>query len=100
MVREFSFDFSEKRWPVTLICSSEASIMGVYRTPTENEMKTMNHRDYPKSLKVKSSSILRFIIKDCQEAISINPTSENVGYYADEICYCAAELSARKVKGL
>ena len=59
-------------------------------------MKNMDHKNYPKSLKTKTEAQLRFIIKDCQEALAANPDNENSGYYSDEICYCASELHARQ----
>lgn len=59
-------------------------------------MKTMNHVDYPKSLKTKTDEQLRFIMKDAKEAIDAMPNGENAGYYQDEICYCVDELYARK----
>jgi len=33
----------------------------------------INHTEYPKSLKAKNADMLRFIIKDCQEAVDANP---------------------------
>jgi hypothetical protein len=39
---------------------------------------------------------LLYIIKDCQETLSINPDCEKAGYYADEIHYCAMELKRRR----
>jgi len=59
-------------------------------------MKVMNHTNYPKKLKKKSHAELRYIIKDCQEALNAMPAGENAGYYADEINYCANELNRRK----
>jgi len=61
-------------------------------------MNTIDHKNYPKRLKEKSSEALRFIIKDCQEVIAANPQAEKVvsGYYQDEICYCANELHTRR----
>ena len=59
-------------------------------------MKAMDHVAYPKMLKSKSDSQLRFAIRDCMEAMRSNPEGKNNDYYADEICYCAAELNLRK----
>ena len=55
----------------------------------------INHINYPKQLKTKSNESLRYIIKDCQEAITANPENPKCGYYADEINYCASELKRR-----
>ena len=57
--------------------------------------KVMNHTQYPKSLKSKTVQELRYIIKDCQEAITANPPNPNNGYYADEINYAGMELKRR-----
>jgi hypothetical protein len=59
-------------------------------------MKTMNHSNYIKSLKNKSIESLKFIIKDCKEAIESMPGNPNNSYYADEINYCCMELNKRK----
>jgi hypothetical protein len=58
--------------------------------------KVMNHTDYPKQLRTRSEDELRFIMQDAKEAIDAMPDGENVGYYADEICYCADELWRRR----
>jgi hypothetical protein len=58
--------------------------------------KTMNHGEYQRKLKNKTMPELRFILKDANEAISVNPNGCNSGYYADEIHYAAAELKRRK----
>jgi len=57
--------------------------------------KTMNHAEYPASLKAKSSDSLRFIIADCREALKGWPNHPNAGYYLDEISYCGMELVKR-----
>jgi hypothetical protein len=57
--------------------------------------KIMNHSTYPKMLRSKDESSLRFIIKDAKEAIEANPTNPNNSYYADEVIYAAAELRRR-----
>ena len=56
----------------------------------------IDHERYPKSLKTQSVESLKYIIKDCQEAIEANPENPKNGYYADCICYCGMELSNRK----
>lgn len=61
-------------------------------------MVQINHIEYPKKLKNFSDESLRFIIKDCQEAISAMPDNPKNGYYADEINYCVMELNNRKNK--
>ena len=58
-------------------------------------LKQMNHNEYPKSLKGKDDSSLRFIINDCRQAIAAMPNNPNNGYYQDEIHYCAMELAKR-----
>ncbi len=55
----------------------------------------MNHAEYPKTLRSKTVESLRWIIKDCQEAITAMPNGYKVGYYADEIHYCSMELYRR-----
>lgn len=60
--------------------------------------KKMNHVEYPKSLRDKTEASLRWIIKDCQEAVAANPEGSNVSYYLDEINYCVNELYDRKCK--
>lgn len=55
----------------------------------------MNHKDYPKSLRNKSEAELRFILKDCREALEANPTSSKANDYQDEILYVAAEFNRR-----
>ena len=56
----------------------------------------INHVEYPKSLKTKSAEELRWIIKDCKEAMNAMPCNPKNGYYQDEINYCANELYFRK----
>jgi hypothetical protein len=58
-------------------------------------MKQINHGEYMKKVKTLTEESLRYIIKDCQEAITAMPNSEKAGYYADEIHYCSMELSRR-----
>jgi hypothetical protein len=56
---------------------------------------TINHIEYPKTLKTKSVDSLRYIIGDCKNAIEAMPNGHKAGYYADEIHYCAMELRSR-----
>lgn len=62
------------------------------------ELTVIDHKEYPKRLKIKSSEELLFIIKDAKAAIEVNPDGHKVGYYQDEINYCAMELRDRKQK--
>jgi hypothetical protein len=55
----------------------------------------INHAAYMKKVKTLDDASLRYIIADCQEALNNFPNGEKAGYYADEINYCAMELSRR-----
>lgn len=68
------------------------------KTITLQRNLVMDHAQYQKSLKTKSVESLRYIIKDCQEAIAANPDNKKNGYYSDEICYCGMELNRRAQK--
>ena len=59
-------------------------------------MLGIDHNEYPKKLKTKNVVELRYIIKDCKEAIAAMPDNLKNGYYADEINYCVMELNSRK----
>ena len=48
-----------------------------------------------KKVRTLDEASLRYIIKDCQDALNNFPNCEKSGYYADEISYCAMELSRR-----
>ena len=61
-------------------------------------MIEINHSEYMKKVKLLPVESLRYIIKDCNEAIKANPSSEKTGYYADEINYCAMGLQRRSKK--
>jgi hypothetical protein len=62
--------------------------------------KTMNHTEYPKSLKKKTEAELRYIIAECKEVIRLQKDfNPNIGYYEDEVCYCVDELH-RRAKGI
>lgn len=56
----------------------------------------IDHKEYPKRLRHMSDATLLYIIRDCQEAIKSLPDNPKNGYYADEINYCANELSRRR----
>lgn len=58
--------------------------------------KEMNHSAYIAKTRTMSAITLRFIIKDCQEAINAMPNGINAGYYQDEIHYCSMELNRRE----
>lgn len=59
--------------------------------------KIMDHAKYQRQLKDKSVESLRFIIRDCREAIQANPENPNNGYYTDEIHYVYAEIKRRLI---
>ncbi len=59
-------------------------------------MTQINHTEYMKKVKTLTEESLRYIIKDCQEAINAMPFGAKAGYYADEISYCSMELARRK----
>jgi hypothetical protein len=58
-------------------------------------MRQIDHTAYPKSLLQKSEASLRYIIQDAKEALFLMPECDKAGYYADEINYCAMEISRR-----
>lgn len=60
-------------------------------------MKVMDHAEYPARLREKTVDSLRFIARDAKAAIAANPDGQNVGYYADEICYVVNELARRGI---
>ena len=59
-------------------------------------MIQINHSEYQKKVKSLSNDCLRYIIKDCKEAICAMPNNPKNGYYQDEIHYCVMELNKRK----
>lgn len=56
------------------------------------------HTKTMKAFKSKTVSELKYIIKDCREALDICDTlsTEKAGQYADEIHYASMELKARE----
>lgn len=63
-------------------------------------LKKMDHNEYPKTLKSKDESTLRFIIAQCRHLISLQKDfNPNIGYYEDEIHYCCMELKRRSLDG-
>lgn len=61
-----------------------------------NEMIQINHAEYMNKVKDMTDAELLYTIQDCKEAIDAMPSGRKAGYYADEINYCAMELSARR----
>lgn len=58
----------------------------------------IDHTEYLKKVKKLDEAALRFIIKDCQQAMAAMPDNPKNGYYQDEIHYCSMELNRRKKK--
>lgn len=61
-----------------------------------SSVEHIDHTRYPESLKTKSESALRYIIKDAQEALKAMPNGPKAGYYQDEVNYAVNELNRRK----
>jgi len=55
----------------------------------------LDHKAYPRTLRKKSDTTLRSIIKDCQAALKAMPDTPKAGWYQDEIHYCGMELKRR-----
>jgi hypothetical protein len=53
------------------------------------------HGDYMALAAKRSDDELRYVIKDCQQAIAANPDNPKSSQYADEINYCVMELFKR-----
>jgi len=66
------------------------------RKGSKMENIQINHAKYAHALKSKAEAVLRFIIKDCWEALAAMPDSQKAGYYQDEINYCQMELARRQ----
>ena len=60
------------------------------------EVTQIDHNAYPKKCRKMDDAGLRWTIKDCKEAIAAMPNGHKAGYYADEIHYCAMELTRRE----
>ncbi len=56
------------------------------------------HTETQKRFSKMPSESLRFIIKDCQEALKAMPENPKAGIYQDEICYAGMELKKRESK--
>jgi len=66
--------------------------MSNYSAPTQ-----IDHTAYPKRLRTKTHSELRYILDDARAAIAANPDGHKAGFYADEINYVCDELSRRDI---
>ena len=53
------------------------------------------HSEYMSKVKTMSTDSLRYVIKDCREAIEATPENPKCEQYMDEIHYCATELRSR-----
>lgn len=58
----------------------------------------MDHDAYRRKCRGMSDDSLRWVIRDCREALDANPETDKAGYYQDEIAYCEMELAARARK--
>jgi len=56
----------------------------------------MNHALYQRMIRHLDERSLRYVIRDCREAIAAYPDNPKAGYYQDEIHYCAMELRRRE----
>jgi hypothetical protein len=54
------------------------------------------HSRYMEMVKTMSTDSLRYVIKDCRNAIEALPENPKCEQYMDEIHYCATELRIRK----
>jgi len=87
----WSWDLGHGTWVMGL---DTHFLFGIIRAGQTKEM-TVDHKNYPKSLKDKSVESLRFIIQDAGAAIAANPDNPKNSYYQDEICYAGMELRRR-----
>ena len=59
--------------------------------------KQMNHSEYMRKTRTMSESSLRYVMEDARQAAEAGKGwNPNVGYYLDEVHYCAMELTRRK----
>ena len=56
----------------------------------------IDHEAYQTRVRRMPLAGLLFILRDAREAIEANPAGHKAGFYADEINYCASEVSRRK----
>jgi hypothetical protein len=70
--------------------------------PAEKELRNgtiaLDFTAWKEYMKDKTDDSLRYIIKDCKEAIEAMPKGNKAGYYQDCIHECADELRRRKEK--
>ncbi len=81
-----------------------------FLTINENALYNDNtgkwHSEYQAKLKARKEdgsyvyddASLKYIIKDCNDALDAFPENPKAGQYADEIHYCATELRRRQGK--
>ena len=63
-------------------------------------LKQMDHKRYPRQLRKKTNEQILFILRDAKETAELQKDfNPNVGYYLDEVHYCAMELLRRKATG-
>ena len=63
---------------------------------TYNQATGNWHSRYMEMVKSMSTDSLRYVIKDCRNAIEALPENPKCEQYMDEIHYCATELRIRK----
>jgi len=59
----------------------------------------IDHAAYPRRCRTMSDAELMFTIADAKSALAAMPDGDKAGYYADEICYAADELTRRSRGG-
>ena len=62
---------------------------------TYNQADGKWHSEYMAKVKTMSTDSLRYVIKDCRNAIEALPENPKCEQYMDEIHYCATELRLR-----
>ena len=60
------------------------------------ESTKIDHAEYQKRVKTMTDYSLRYVMRDCKQAIEAMPNGHKVGYYTDEIHYCSMELAKRE----
>ena len=53
------------------------------------------HSEWMRKVKTMAIDSLRYVIKDCQEAIAANPENPKCGQYMDICLYCSQEIKRR-----
>lgn len=56
----------------------------------------IDHGAYQARMKTFPFESLMFIIKECREAMEVQPEGPKAGYYADEMSYAATEITRRQ----